>query len=343
MSTEAEQGQRWLMVAYALVLGLQLFAVGERLRLGNGETVMRWLPFLGLQFGMMCAAWLGFRWARWVLFLLLLRETLLSFQLVLNFSNTGMVITFGIYLVALYLIALRDVGDFVRYQHRRNQLGPPTETSGLGDKAVFWSWLCPGLAIVMMFSGQAPVRDGYNLAPLLGLISVVALVAGTVSGITAIFVGSQKELAGMLRAAIAGTFVCGMLGSLWIWAARGWPEKLERARLMAAQQTKHYLPIQTTVLQVEVVDRIKSELARMLKKSPGDFDTYKPLMAQGANDLHIVELVLTLERAFQVKVPDGRIASKTGEGSSLLTIDQLAEVIAAELKNKVSTAAYDGD
>lgn len=113
--------------------------------------------------------------------------------------------------------------------------------------------------------------------------------------------------------------------------------------MMAAQQTKHYLPIQTTVLQLEVVDRIKVELARILNKRPKDFDSHKPLVAQGANDLQIVELVLALERTFQVKVPDAQIAGKTADGSSTVTIEQLADAIAAEMKNKVSTAVYDGD
>lgn len=340
MRTEEEQGQRWLMVAYLLVLGLQAFAVFERLKLGNVGTVVGWLPYLGLQIGMMCVAWLGYRWARWVLFLLLLREALLSFQIALNFYNTGMVITFAVYVVALSLVALRDVGEFVRHQHRKHRLSASGDTRGFGEKAAFWSLLGPGLAIVMMLSGQPVPRDGHDLGPLLAVGAVMALMVGAILGIVGIVLANQKQLVGTLRAAVAGTCVCGMLGSFWIWAAARWPEQLERARMMAAQQTKHYLPIQTTVLQLEVVDRIKVELARMLNKSPRDFDTYKPIVAQGANDLHIVELVLALERVFQVKLPDGRLATKSGEGTSMLTIDQLAGVVAAEMKNKVSTAAY---
>ena len=341
MRSEEEQGQRWLIVAFILVLGLQGFAVAERLSVGHAPTVMRWLPFLGLQAGMMCAAWLGHRWARWVLFLLLVRDALMAFQLVLNFSNYGMVITFSIYLVALYLVSLGDVGEFVRHQHRKYQMGTGVERGQLAEKAAFWSVLCPALAVVILLSGQPTPRGGYDAGALLGLGAVTALVAGMAVGIIGVFAASQRRVPSVLRTAVIGTCLCAALGALWIWAAAGWPEHLERARTFAAQQTKAYLPIQTTVLQLEVAERIKSEVGRILQKRPQDFDPYKPLVAQGLNDLQLVELVLALERAFQVKVPDNRIGNKSGEGSSLLTIEQLAEVITAEMKSKVSTAAYE--
>ena len=343
MRSEEEQGQRWLIVAFILVLGLQAFAVAERLSVGHLQTVMRWLPFLGLQAGMMCAMWLGHRWARWVLFLLLLRDALLAFQIALNFSNYGVFITFSTYLVALYLVALGDVGEFVRHQHRKHQMSAGVEPFGLAEKAAFWSVLCPALAVVILLSGQPVPRGAYDASSLLGLGAVTALVVGVAIGIVGIFAASQRRAATVLRTAVIGTGLCGALGGVWIWAAAGWPEQLERARMYATQQAKQYLPIQTTVLQLEVADRIKAEVGRILNRRPQDFDPYKPLIAQGLNDLQIVELVLALERAFQVKVPDNRIGTKTDEGSSLLTIEQLADVITAEMKSKVSTAAYEPD
>jgi len=346
LRSEEEQGQRWLIVACVLVIGLEVFAVIERLRMGVLNTPVFWILFLGiiaLQIGMMCAAWLGHRWARWILFLLLLREALLSFQLVLNFSNTAIVISFAIYLVALCLIGLPDVGRFVRQQYRKHQMGGQLGEAGLAEKSAFWSLICPAAAMLILLSGQPVPRGGYDAGPLLGLSAIAALVAGGVTGITGIFASSQRQLVGVLRAAVAGTCLCGILGSMWIWAAAGWPEQLERARLMALRQTKHYLPIQTTVLQVEVADRIKAELGRILNREPEDLDTHRPMMAQGANDLQIVELVLAVERSFQVKVPDSRIGSRTGEGASALTIEQLADAVAAEMRNKVSTAAYGPD
>lgn len=342
MRSEEEQGQRWLIVAFFLVLGLQGFAVEERLAMGSARSIAPWLPFIGLQMGMMCAAWLGHRWARWILFLLLLREALLSFQLVLNFSNAGMVITFSIYLVALRLVGLGDVGRFVRHQNRKHQMSMDVDTGKLPEKAAFWSLMFPAVAVVILLSGQPVPRGGYDAGPLLGLAAIAALVTGVTLGIIGIFAASHGQRVAALRTALAGTCLCGMLGGLWIWAAAGFPDQLERARMLAAQHTKHYLPIQTTVLQFEVADRIKTELGRIMNKRPQDFDAHKPLIAQGLNDLQIVELVLALEHAFQVKVPDGRI-NKTGEGGSMLTIEQLADVIAGEMKNKVSTAAYDPD
>ena len=341
MRSGEEQGQRWLIVAYLLVLGLQVFAVAERLAMDQWPTVRTWLPFLGLQMGTMCAAWLGHRWARWILFLLLLREALLSFQMALNFSNSGLVITFSIYVVALYLVGLRDVGDFVRHQHRAHQMGAEPNPGKLAEKAAFWSVMLPAVAVVILLSGQPVPRGGYDAGALLGFAAVVALLAGVTLGIVAIFAAYQRQLTVPLRTAGAGTCLCGMLGGLWIWAAAGWPNQLEHYRMLAAQQTKHYLPIQSTVLQLEVADRIKAELGRIANRPPGDFNTHKPLIAQGLNDLQLVELILAVERAFQVKVPDSRIGSKNPDGTSLLTIDQLADAITAEMKNKVSTAAYE--
>jgi acyl carrier protein len=346
IGSEEEQGQRWLIVAYVLVIGLLALAVAERLAMGKPQMVIRWLPFMGLiglQLGMMAATWLGHRWARWALFLLLLREALVSFQLVLNFSNLGLVITFSIYLVALYLVGLANVGEFVRQQHRKYQMSTGLEPRKPGEKAAFLSLMCPAAAMIILLSRQPVPRDGYDAGPLVGLGAAAALAAGVVMGAIALFAASQQRLAGVLRTAIAGTSLCGILGTLWIWAAAGWPDELENARMWAAQQTKHYLPIQTTVLQLEVADQIKIELGKILHKSPSAFDTRKPLMTQGLNDLQLVELVLAMERAFQVKVPDGQLGAQTGEGSSTLTIDQLADAIAGQMKSKVSTGTYTPD
>jgi acyl carrier protein len=340
MRSHEEQGQRWLVVAFVLVLGLQGFALAERLAGGSVRAIAPWLPFLGLQLGMMCATWLGHRWARWILCLLLVREVLLSFQLVLNFSNVGLVLAFSIYLVALRLLSLGNVGEFVRHQNRKHRMSTSTEAGQLPEKAAFWSLMGPAIAVVILLSSQPVPRNGYDAGAWLGLGAMAALLAGMASGIIGMFTASHGRRSGPLRTAIAGTCLCAILGGLWIWAAAGWPEQLERARMAAARTTKEYLPIQTTTLQLEVADRIKREVGRMMNRRPQEFDAHKPLLAQGLDDLQLVELVLSMERAFQVKVPDARISNKTGDGSSMLTIEQLANVITAEMKNKVSTAAY---
>ena len=343
MRSDEEQGQRWLIVAFVLVLGLQGFAIAQRLALGNAETILHWLPFIGLQVGMMCAAWLGHRWARWILCLLLLREALLAFQLVMNFSNLSIAITFSIYLVALCLLALSNVGDFVRHQNRKQQMSPDPDPGTLPEKAAFWSLMGPAIAVIILLSSQPVPRGGYDASPLLGLGAITALLAGLVTGIIAMFAAGQNGRVAALRTGIAGTCLSGMLGGLWIWAAASWPQQLEQARMYAAQQTKQYLPIKTTVLQLEVTDQIKTELGRIVHKKPQEFDSQKPLIAQGLNDLQIVELILAVERAFQVKVPDKRINSKDADGSSMLTIDELADAITAEMKNKVSTTPYSAE
>ena len=343
MRSEEEQGQRWLIVAFFLVLGLQGFAIAERLAIGNARAIIPWLPSLGLQLGMMCAVWLGHRWARWILFLLLLREALLSFQLVLNFSNLSIAIAFGIYLVALCLMGFSTVGDFVRHQNRKHQMSANAELGTLPEKAAFWSLMGPAIAVIVLLSGQPVPRGGYDASPLLALGAMVALLAGLAMGIIAMFAASQSRHVIALRTGVVGTLLCALLGGLWIWAAAKEPGQLEYARMYAARKTKQYLPIQTTVLQLEVADQIKVELGRIAHKPPREFDAHKPLITQGVNDLQIVELVLAAERAFQVKVPDKRINSKNADGSSMLSIDELADAITAEIKGKVSTTPYSPD
>jgi len=342
MRPEEEQGQRWLIVAFVLVLGLKSLILAQWVMIGNTRSILFWLPFLlaALQIGMMCATWLGHRWARWMLFLLFLHEALLSFQLVINFSNLSIAITFSIYLVALCLVGFGTVGDFIRYQNRKHQVSLNTDPSTLPEKAAFWSVMGPAIAVVVQLSGEPVPRGGYDAGPLLGLGAMAALLAGLAMGIIAMFTAKESGRVIALRTGIAGTCLCAVVGGLWIWAANSEANQLEYVRMYAARKTKQYLPIQTTVLQFEVADQIKVELGRIAHKQPKDFDSHKPLIGQGLNDLQIVELVLAVERAFQVKVPDKRIDSKDADGSSLLTIDELADAITAEMKSKVSTLPY---
>jgi acyl carrier protein len=80
------------------------------------------------------------------------------------------------------------------------------------------------------------------------------------------------------------------------------------------------------------VERVRSEVAKILKKDPAQIEVTKPLLALGADDLDIVEIVMAVEEAFKVEIPDSAIAGKGGEVSKSLTVQTLAEIVARQQK-----------
>ena len=64
----------------------------------------------------------------------------------------------------------------------------------------------------------------------------------------------------------------------------------------------------------QTVDRVRSEVATILNKDSAQIDVASPLVAQGADDLDIVEIVLALEEAFNVEIPDSA-SPRTAERS----------------------------
>jgi len=79
-----------------------------------------------------------------------------------------------------------------------------------------------------------------------------------------------------------------------------------------------------------VVDGVRSEVATILKKKANEIDVSKPLVAQGADELDIVEIVMAVEEAFKAEIPDSVIGEKIGEVSKTLTVEKLAEVVSKQ-------------
>ena len=84
----------------------------------------------------------------------------------------------------------------------------------------------------------------------------------------------------------------------------------------------------------QTVDRVRSEVATILKKDAAQIDVTTPLVAQGAGELDIVEIVMAVEEAFKVEIPDSAIAQKGGEMSKTLTVQKLAEIVSRQQKVK---------
>lgn len=80
------------------------------------------------------------------------------------------------------------------------------------------------------------------------------------------------------------------------------------------------------------VERIRSEVAKILNKDSAQIDVAKPLVAQGADELDIVEIVLAVEEAFEVEIPESAIGEDVGEVSKSLTVQNLAEIVSKQKK-----------
>jgi acyl carrier protein len=82
----------------------------------------------------------------------------------------------------------------------------------------------------------------------------------------------------------------------------------------------------------DTVERIRSEVATILKKDSAQIDVAKPLGAQGADELDIVEIVLAVEEAFDVEIPESAIGENVGEVSKTVTVQHLADIVSKQKK-----------
>jgi acyl carrier protein len=84
----------------------------------------------------------------------------------------------------------------------------------------------------------------------------------------------------------------------------------------------------------QTVERVRSEVATILKKESAQIDIAKPLVAQGADELDIVEIVMAVEEALKVEIPDSAIGENVGEVNKTLTVEKLAEIVSSRQKTK---------
>src|SRR4026208_1096968 len=56
-----------------------------------------------------------------------------------------------------------------------------------------------------------------------------------------------------------------------------------------------------------IVQRLRSELARLLKKDVGKLPVDKPVTGLGASDLTIIEWQMAAEKAFRVNISDDKL------------------------------------
>ena len=76
----------------------------------------------------------------------------------------------------------------------------------------------------------------------------------------------------------------------------------------------------------QTVDRVRQEVATILKKDAAQIDVNRSLVDQGADELDVVEIVMAVEEAFEVAIPDSAIGEKPEEIKTL-TVLKLAEIV----------------
>ena len=78
-----------------------------------------------------------------------------------------------------------------------------------------------------------------------------------------------------------------------------------------------------------MVQRLRTELATLLKKDAGQLPIDKPVMGLGADDLTIVEWQMAAERTFRVDIPNDKLFDpKTKTARKELTISSMAGIVA---------------
>lgn len=81
-----------------------------------------------------------------------------------------------------------------------------------------------------------------------------------------------------------------------------------------------------------VVQRVRAELATLLKKEAAKLPLDKPVLELGADELDVVEWVMAVEEAFRVPIPDDKIVdAKSKKTRKDLSIASMAGVVSDAL------------
>lgn len=87
-----------------------------------------------------------------------------------------------------------------------------------------------------------------------------------------------------------------------------------------------------------VVQRVRVELATILKKEPAKLRVDQPVTELGADELDVVEWVMAVEEAFRVAIPDEKISDpKTNKVRKEFSISDMAGIVVDALGRAKST------
>jgi acyl carrier protein len=87
--------------------------------------------------------------------------------------------------------------------------------------------------------------------------------------------------------------------------------------------------------RLAVADRVRAELATLLKKDAAKLPPDTPVLELGADDLTIVEWTMALDEAFGISIPDEKTTNlKNRKTRQDLTISVMTQAVSEELAKK---------
>jgi acyl carrier protein len=86
-----------------------------------------------------------------------------------------------------------------------------------------------------------------------------------------------------------------------------------------------------------VVERVRAELAKVLKVEPAKLPIEKPVVQLGADDLHFVEWAMAVEKSLGVYIPEEKFVDpKSKSARKDFSIGTMAALVSEELQKKKS-------
>ncbi len=80
-------------------------------------------------------------------------------------------------------------------------------------------------------------------------------------------------------------------------------------------------------------EQVRALAAKVLNKDPRQIDVTTPLATMGADELDVVELVMEVEDAFNVDIPDAALGDDVRDVTKTLTVEKLAEIVSKQLES----------
>jgi acyl carrier protein len=90
----------------------------------------------------------------------------------------------------------------------------------------------------------------------------------------------------------------------------------------------------STKASPELLEKVRQQVAKTLRKDAAQLDVRKLLALQGARDIDIVVILIEVEDTFKVELPDSINQKTPLELTKTLTIQQLADAIAGQLEKQ---------
>jgi acyl carrier protein len=87
--------------------------------------------------------------------------------------------------------------------------------------------------------------------------------------------------------------------------------------------------------RASVIQRVRAELAVVLKKEPATLSVDKPVLDFGADELDVVEWVMAVEEAFRVEIREDQIVDSNSKKTRKdLSIASMAKIVSDALPSK---------